>query len=77
MGQAVSVFAILASAVVVLGGLIAVIRAVFKLTSDVRDSKKAVEASTAATAALAGQMTNWKEEVEWRLRELERYRWRA
>lgn len=56
MAATVNVFAILASAVVVLGGLIAVTRALWRVAQDIRDNKRATVANTAALGELSIKM---------------------
>ena len=50
------IFAICASAVVVLGGLIAVTRALWKVAQDIRDNKVATLANTKAVEDLSTKM---------------------
>lgn len=86
---AVAIFTILASAVVVLSGLIAVTRALFRLGYDIRENKAATQANTKVISDLSdnipvldGRMTTLENRVstmEARVSILERIRkrWRG
>jgi hypothetical protein len=64
-----AVLAICASAVLVLTGLAAVTRALWKIAQDIRDNKKATEDNTEALAVLSTKMDGRITSLEaWRLR---------
>ena len=65
MTSASAVFAILASAVIVLGGLVALVRAIWKIAQTIRDN-------TRATAVLSGKMTGLTSVVDGRLGDIEK-----
>ena len=71
MSTAGTVLAILASAVIVLGGLTAVTRAIWKVAQDLRDNKNATNANTDALQKLATQMDGRLTAIEQRLASLE------
>lgn len=72
-----AVLAILASAVVVLTGLVAVSRGLWKVAQDIRDNKRATEANTTALGELSTKMDGRITALEaWRLRAEARRRWR-
>lgn len=71
MSGAVSVFTILASAVVVLGGLVAVTRALWRVAQDIRDNKRATEANTVALGELSTKMDGRITSLEARVTKLE------
>ena len=66
-----SIFAILASAVVVLTGLVAVTRALWKAAQDVRDNKAATQANTRAVQELSTKMDGRIGSLETRMTEVE------
>jgi hypothetical protein len=51
-----AIFALLASAVIVLGGLIALARSVWNAAQDIRDNKTATQANTSALKELRAQI---------------------
>jgi len=65
------IFAICASAVVVLGGLIAVCRALWKVANDIRDAKNATLANTEAIHELSTKMDGRITSLESRVQKLE------
>lgn len=67
-----AVLAILASAVIVLGGLTALTRAIFRAAVDLRDNKLATTRNTEALDKLAAQMDGRLTAIESRLSALER-----
>jgi hypothetical protein len=71
LATAGGVFAIMASAVVVLGGLVAVCRALWKVANDIRDSKNATLANTAAINELSQKMDGRITSLEARVSHLE------
>jgi len=77
VSELATVVAILSSAVVVLGGLVAVTRALWKVAQDIRDNKLATEENTVALADLTTKMDGRITALEaWRLRQESRRRWR-
>jgi hypothetical protein len=66
-----AVLAILASAVIVLGGLVAVTRAIWNVAQDLRDNKQATLRNTEALGNLATQMDGRLSNIETRLGRLE------
>jgi hypothetical protein len=76
VSEVATVVAILSSAVVVLGGLVAVTRALWKVAQDIRDNKLATEENTVALADLTTKMDGRITALEaWRVRQESR-RWR-
>jgi len=72
-----AVVAILASAVIVLTGLVAVARGLWKVAIDIRDNKRATEENTTAITDLSTKMDGRITALEaWRLRQESRKRWR-
>ena len=71
MNEAALVFTILSSAVIVLGGLTAVARGLWKAAQDLRDNKSATQANTVALANLGTQMDGRLTSIEQRLGRLE------
>jgi len=71
MSAAGAVLAILASAVIVLTGIIALTRAVWRVAQDLRDNKNATQANTKAVDNLAAQMDGRITLIEKRLSDLE------
>lgn len=71
MNEAATVIAILASAVIVLGGLAALVRAIWHVAQDLRDNKRATEENTGALHNLATQMDGRLSSIEQRLGRLE------
>lgn len=71
MSSASAVVAILASAVIVLGGLSALTRAIWKAAQDLRDNKLATQSNTTALGNLAAQMDGRLTAIESRLSHLE------
>lgn len=71
MNGAGTVLAVLASAVIVLGGLAAVTRAIWRVAQDLRDNKQATQANTQALSNLAKQMDGRLTAIETRLARLE------
>lgn len=67
MSSAAAVATILASSVVVLGGLVALVRSLARLAITIRDNKNATEANTKA-------LGNLKESMDGRLTALEQWR---
>lgn len=77
MTQVGAVIAILASAVIVLGGLAAVTRALWKVAQDIRDNKQATQENTTAITDLSTKMDGRITALEaWRLRMEGRRQWR-
>jgi hypothetical protein len=75
--QVGAVIAILASAVIVLGGLAAVTRALWKVAQDIRDNKQATQENTTAITDLSTKMDGRITALEaWRLRMEGRRQWR-
>lgn len=72
MSAAAGVFAILASAVIVLTGIVALTRAIWRVAQDLRDNKSATQANTKAVDNLAAQMDGRITSIEKRLSDLER-----
>lgn len=72
MSAAATVFAILASAVIVLGGLAALTRAIWKAAQDLRDNKTATQANTAAVADLSAKMDGRITSLETRMSDVEK-----
>jgi hypothetical protein len=73
-----AVIAILASAVVVFGGLAAVTRALWRVAQDIRDNKQATQENTTAITDLSTKMDGRITALEaWRVRAEGRRRWRA
>ena len=71
------VLAILASAVVVLGGLVALVRALLRIRDVVRDNVKATNDNTGALGELSEKMDGRISALEaWRVRVESRRRWR-
>lgn len=66
------IFAIMASAVVVVGGLVAVCRALWKVANDIRDAKNATLANTTAINELSTKMDGRITSLEGRVQQLER-----
>jgi hypothetical protein len=66
-----TVFAILASAVIVLTGVVALTRAVWRVAQDLRDNKTATQANTRALGNLGPQMDGRLTSIEARLSQLE------
>jgi hypothetical protein len=66
------VFTILASAVVVMGGLFALSRAIFRAALDLRDNKNATIKNTAAIVELSTKMDGRITALEERMTEVER-----
>ena len=66
-----AVLAILASAVIVLGGLTALTRSIWRAAQDLRDNKLATTRNTLALDNLATQMDGRLTAIESRLRRLE------
>ncbi|HXJ27550.1 MAG TPA: hypothetical protein VNH17_17685 [Streptosporangiaceae bacterium] len=71
LATAGGVFAIMASAVVVLGGLVAVCRALWKVANDIRDAKNATLANTEAINELSLKMDGRITSLEARVQSLE------
>lgn len=71
-----AVLAILASAVIVLTGLVAVTRAIWRIAQDLRDNKQATTRNTSALDNLATQMNGRLTSIEDRLGRVERARLR-
>ena len=71
MSEAGAVVAILASAVIVLTGVVALTRAIWRVAQDLRDNKNATLANTRAIDNLAGQMNGRISSIEERLSSLE------
>lgn len=71
MGTAGTVIAILAAAVVVLGGLVAVTRAIWNAAQDLRDNKTATVANTRAVAELSTKMDGRITSLETRMTAVE------
>lgn len=70
-------FAILASAVVVLGGLVALVRALLRIRDVLRDNIKATEGNTDALGELSTKMDGRISALEaWRVRVESRKWWR-
>jgi hypothetical protein len=63
--------AILASAIVVLGGLAALTRAIWKVASDIRDNEQATTRNTKAIVDLTNQMDGRLTRIEDRIAALE------
>lgn len=74
MNGVATVFAIMAAAVVVLGGLIAVTRALWKVAIDIRDNKMATLANTRAVEELSTKMDGRITSLESRVTTLEKRR---
>lgn len=72
MSQTATVFTIMASAVVVLGGLVAVARVMIRLAWDIRENKAATVLNTQELAKLNEQMDGRLIRMEARIRRLER-----
>jgi hypothetical protein len=66
-----AVLAALASAVIVLGGLLAMARSVWKAAQDLRDNKQATDRNTRALDSLGTQMDSRLTAIETRLSALE------
>lgn len=76
MSGTVNVFAILASSVLILTGLVAVTRALWKTAQDIRDNKEATEDNTTALASLSEKMDSRITALEeWRARTENRRPW--
>jgi alanine dehydrogenase len=71
MNSAVAVFTIMASAVVVVGGLVAVARALFNIAVDIRANKIATEANTTALRELKDAMDGRITSLETRMTAVE------
>lgn len=71
MSAVATVFAIMAAAVVVLGGLIALTRALWKVAQDIRDNKVATVANTRAVEELSTKMDGRITSLEARVSRLE------
>ena len=68
MSGSALVLTMLASAVIVLGGLVALTRAIWKAAQDIRDNKRATVSNTAALADLSQKMDGRITSLEaWRL----------
>lgn len=76
MAGAGAVLAILASAVVVLTGLITLARAIWKAAQDVRDNKAATVANTRALSEMKTMMDGRIAALDERVYRLEVYRYR-
>jgi len=63
-GSAATVFAILASAVIVLGGLAALVRAIWKTANTLRDNTAATRQLTGRMDGLAGRIEGLAERIE-------------
>lgn len=74
MSSAVAIFAILASAVVVLSGMLGLARAIWSTVQDLRDNKTATMANTRAVAELSQKMDDRISSLETRVSDLERGR---
>ena len=66
-----SMFTILASSVVILGGLVALTRAIWKAAEDVRDNKRATQANTVAITELSVKMDGRITSLEARMSQVE------
>lgn len=71
MTGAATVFTILASAVIVVGGLVAVTRALFNVATDIRANKIATEANTSALEKLKDTMDGRISSLEVRMATVE------
>lgn len=71
MSEAALVFTVLSSAVIVLGGLAALTRAIWRAAQDLRDNKQATTRNTEALDKLAAQMDGRLTAIEARLSRLE------
>lgn len=71
MGSAEAVTAILASAVIVLGGLVALTRAIWHAATDLRDNKTATQANTRAVSELSTNLDGRIGRLETRVTALE------
>lgn len=69
--SAATIFAIMASAVVVLGGLVALTRAIWKAAQDIRDNRIATNKNTEAILNLSTQMDGRITSLEQRMTEVE------
>lgn len=72
MSGAEAIFAILASTVVILGGLIALTRAIWMAAQDIRDNKQATMKNTEALAELTTKMDGRISSLEERVAQLEK-----
>jgi hypothetical protein len=72
VSSAAGVLAVLASAVIVLTGIVALTRAIWRVAQDLRDNKAATQANTKAVDNLAAQMDGRITSIEKRLSDLER-----
>jgi len=70
-GTAATIFAILASAVIVLGGLAALVRAIWKTATTLRDNTTATQALTARLDGLARSVDGRIDRLAERLDKLE------
>jgi hypothetical protein len=68
---AATIFSIMAAAVVVLGGLVAVTRALWHVANDIRDNKVATQANTKAVEELSTKMDGRITSLEARVAHLE------
>ena len=66
-GTAATIFAILASAVIVLGGLAALVRAIWKTATTLRDNTTATRDAMAATKALTDRLDGLARSVDGRI----------
>lgn len=71
MGSAEAVTAILASAVIVLGGLVTLTRAIWHAATDLRDNKSATVANTRALGELSTNLDGRIGKLETRVTALE------
>ena len=71
MNTTSTVFTILASAIVVLAGLIALTKAIWRAASDLRDNKQATVKNTAAITDLSTKMDGRITSLEARVERLE------
>ena len=72
MNNISTVFTILASAIIVCGGMVALTRAIWRAAQDLRDNKRATQANTAAIGDLNNRMDGRIAMLEARMNEMER-----